>query len=109
MVNLGSPKESKEHLRISGNVVITNIQISGISVTGDVSGQSLYVFTSGNTLDITSGNWCSYLRRNRNRKRRCSGIRAVQISGTVSVVSGTGVRVSGECVYAYITGGRNHC
>ena len=78
MTNLGSPKTAKEHARISGNVVITDISLSGISVTVSVSGQPVYISTSGS---------------------------AIQVSGTVSVTSGTGVRISGESVFAYISGG----
>jgi hypothetical protein len=52
MSNLGSPKTSKEHARISGNVVITTIDMSGTVLNANVSGQILYVATSGNTLQV---------------------------------------------------------
>ena len=79
MANYGSPNASKDNLRISGNVVIAGLEvISGVNITVQVSGEVVYVNTSGTT---------------------------VQVSGTVSVVSGTGVAISGQSVYAYISGG----
>lgn len=52
MTNLGSPRTSKEHARISGNVVITTIDMSGTVLNANVSGQILYVATSGHSLRV---------------------------------------------------------
>jgi len=43
MTNTGSPKSTKEHARISGNVVITTISLSGVVLNVSVSGQPVYV------------------------------------------------------------------
>lgn len=43
MSNTGSPRSTKEHARISGNVVITTISLSGVVLNVSVSGQPVYV------------------------------------------------------------------
>ena len=69
MVNLGSSTSTKEHERISGNVVITsflsgsyvntsisgntvvaNVYVSGIEVYATVSGDSIFVYISGGSI-----------------------------------------------------------
>lgn len=69
MSNLGSPNATKDNLRISGNVVIAGLQVSGVILNVQISGETVYVTTSGGyiavsgvvtlasggTVDITNG------------------------------------------------------
>lgn len=68
MTNQGSSRSTKEHARISGNVVITTISLSGISInvsvsgqpvsisgqSVSVSGQPIFVYISGGSLTATA-------------------------------------------------------
>lgn len=93
MSNLGSSKSTKEHERISGNVVITNITVSGNTVIAKTSGQCHYVYISGGTIPVTLN---------------VSGVAVtVAVSGNWVDVSGATVisKVSGESLYVYISGG----
>ena len=61
MTNLGSSKSTKEHARISGNVVITTISLSGVAINVSVSGQpvnvsgsSVFAYISGGTITATA-------------------------------------------------------
>jgi hypothetical protein len=79
MVNQGDPRSIKDQIRISGNVVIISgqsVTIAGVTISGvelQISGETVFVVTSGNTLAV---------------------------SGTVSLLSGTTVNtsVSGDVV-----------
>jgi len=61
MTNQGSSRSTKEHARISGNVVITTISLSGVSINVSisgqpvsVSGQPVFVYISGGSLTATA-------------------------------------------------------
>jgi lipopolysaccharide export system protein LptA len=127
MTNLGSPKSTKEHARISGNVVIatatlasgaylTSAQIvsvsgnvvqvaGGVTISGDavtISGNVVYVYISGGTfcMDISGQ---TMLISGTVDVIMQSG--AYFASGQIVTVSGNWVDISGNSVFVYISGG----
>jgi hypothetical protein len=87
MVNRGSSKSTKEHERISGNVVIANVSMSGASLSASVSGQPVTI--SGNTV-------FAYI---------SGGGMSADVSGSAVTISGDFVDISGSSLFVYISGG----